>query len=252
MPAYSVFIHSSGTSPALWTHVPATVTAGTTPWFPPNLGYAPLAPVPRGLHLTADDDARHLAHLLPADATSVRIFGHSYGGLVALKLARLLTIPVESLFLLEPVLFGALTQVLAHHPEAAAEVASFADQTWFLNDEALGGTAQWLEMFVDYWNRPGSWARMPAAMQAAQLALGWKIYQEVRSVFYDPAPFAHWATTVPLTVAYGEKTTLAARAMALELLAVNPHARALVLPGVGHMAIAVKPQVVFAAMEAAL
>ncbi len=252
MPAYSIFIHSSGTGPSLWASVPAAITAGSSQWFPANLGYAPLPAVPRGVHLTADDDARHLARSLPVDATSARIFGHSYGGLVALKLARLLTIPVESLFLLEPVLFGALNRDLARHPEAAAEVHSFADQDWFLNNEALGGTAQWLEVFIDYWNRPGSWARMPPELQAAQVALGWKIYQEVRSVFYDAAPFASWQMAMPMTVAYGEKTTQAARAMALELLAVNPQAHALHLPGVGHMAIAVKPQVVFTAMMAAL
>ncbi len=250
MTAYSLFIHSTGTTRALWASVPPAVYAGTTPLFPANLGYAPLPPVPRGVAVTADDDARHLAQQIPADATSVRIFGHSYGGLVAMKLARLVTVPVESLFLLEPVLFGALGAVIDRHPDAAPEVQFFHDSPIFLND-AVGGTAPWLELFIDYWNRPGSWARMPAEMQAAQLAVGWKMYQEVRSVSLDPTPFAAWRLPMPLTLAYGEKTTASAKAMIAELAAANPHARQLLLPGVNHMAIAVKPGVVWTAMTAA-
>ncbi len=248
MPAYSVFIHSSGTGPALWAGVPASATAGSTPWFPANLGYPPLPPVAHGVHLNADDDARHLAATLPADATSLRLFGHSYGGLVALKLARLAPVPVESLFLLEPVLFGALQQVLDRHPAAVPEVNLLRQSPVFLND-TLGGTAPWMELFIDYWNRPGSWSRMPEAMQQAQLALGWKMYQEVRSVTLDQTPFSAWRTDVPLTLVWGERTTEAAKAMIRELALVNPQAQEIVLPGVGHMAIAVKPAVVFAAME---
>lgn len=251
MATYSVFIHSTGTTPALWAGVPAAIIGDSKPWFPPNLGYPPLPLVPRGVKLTADDDARHLAQTLPADATAVRIFGHSYGGLVALKLAKLLTIQVESLFLLEPVLFGALRRALDRFPETKAEVDNFTNTPMFLSD-VDGGTAPWLEMFIDYWNRPGSWARMPAEMQQIQLAYGWKMYQEVRSVYHDAGDFADWRMPMPLTIAWGEKTTLSAKAMAQALLAENPHARGLQMPGLNHMAIALKPQLVFAEMTAAL
>ena len=88
-------------------------------------------------------------------------------------------------------------------------------------------------------------------MQQIQLAYGWKMYQEVRSVYCDSADFADWRMPMPLTIAWGEKTTLSAKAMAHGLLAENPHARALHLPGLNHMAIALKPQLVFAAMLAA-
>jgi pimeloyl-ACP methyl ester carboxylesterase len=249
MAKYSLFIHSTGTTSALWANVPPELYAGTTPLFPANLGYPPNPPVPRGVTLNADDDARHLLAQIPADATALKVFGHSYGGLVAMKLARLATVPVESLVLLEPVLFGALGAVLDRHPEAVPEVENFHASPIFLND-AAGGTAPWLELFIDYWNRPGSWARMPAELQAAQLALGWKMYQEVRSVSLDATPFAEWQLPMPLTLLYGEKTTASAKAMVAELAAVNPHARVVMLPGVNHMAVAVKPAVVWAALAA--
>ena len=146
-------------------------------------------------------------------------------------------------------LVSASFPVLDRHPEAVPEVENFHASPIFLND-AAGGTAPWLELFIDYWNRPGSWARMPAELQAAQLALGWKMYQEVRSVSLDATPFAEWQLPMPLTLLYGEKTTASAKAMVAELAAVNPHARVVMLPGVNHMAVAVKPAVVWAALAA--
>lgn len=250
MATYSVFLHSTGTGPGLWRNVPPHALGASRPWHPANLGYPPLPALPRGQPVTADDDAAHLARTLPRDATALRLYAHSYGGLVALKLARMLTIPLESLFLVEPVLFGALRRELAHHPAAAREVEDFAAHPWFLHDDARGGTAAWLEVFIDYWNRPGSWSRLPPALREAQLALGWKMYQEVRSCFLDPADFAAWRVPMPLTLAVGERTTAAAKAMVAALAAVNPHARVVQLAGVGHMAIVQRPEVVFAAMTA--
>lgn len=249
MTCYSVFVHSTGTLPSLWSTVPAAILGDSKPWFPANLGYPPMPPVPRGTMLNADDDARHLLSTLPPDATSLRIYGHSYGGLVAMKLARLATIPVESLTLLEPVLFGALRQVLDRHPEVRGEVEYFNTSPVFLSDDH-GGKAEWLELFIDYWNRPGSWARMPEALQQGQLALGWKMYQEVRSVNFDLTPFENWHFDLPLTIAWGEKTTVSAKAMCEELLAVNPHARAVHIPGANHMAILLKPDAVYTALLA--
>lgn len=251
MTAYSLFVHSTGTGPALWQSVPASVYAGTTPLFLANLGYPPGPPLPRGVHVHARDDARHLLAQIPGDATSLRIFAHSYGGLVAMLVAREAKAPVQALVLVEPVVFGALHTDLARHPEARDEVEGFGRHTWFLED-AHGGHAAWLELFIDYWNRRGSWARMPEAMQAAQLALGWKMYQEVRSVFLDAGTFADWRMdpAVPLTLLCGDRTTQSAKAMVAGLAEVNPHATVRTLPGVGHMAIAVKPQVVWDALEA--
>ena len=249
MPAYSLFVHSTGTGPTLWRSVPEHAYAGTIPLFASNLGYPPQPPLPRGQQLTALDDARHLLTQIPADATSLRVFGHSYGGLVALRVSKLSHVPVESLFLVEPVLFGALVSALDEHPEARGEVEGLQSRTWFL-DDAHGGTAAWLEVFIDYWNRPGSWARMPPVMQEAQLTLGWKMYQEVRSVFLDAGSFSEWRLdpNVPLTLAVGDRTTASAKAMVAGLAAQNPHARVVELAGAGHMAIAVKPQLVWDAL----
>lgn len=248
MAKYTTFIHSTGMSPAMWDQVPAEIVGETGVWKPTNLGYPPLPTLQRGQVVTAEDDAAHLLKNLPQDATSLRIYAHSYGGLVALKLLQKLPIPVEHLTLIEPVLFGALNHDLAQFPQAETEVNYFAQHPWFVHDEIRGGTAEWLEVFIDYWNRPGSWARMPAEMQAQQILVGWKMYQEVRSCFLDPVPFDAWQLNVPLTLVVGERTTASAQAMVQGLAQVNPQARVLTVPGVGHMGVAMKPGVVWAAI----
>ena len=64
-----------------------------------------------------------------------------------------------------------------------AQARSFRYHPWFLTDLERGGSDDWLEMFVDYWNRPGSWRACPRRRKEETRALGWKMFQEVRSCF---------------------------------------------------------------------
>ena len=102
---------------------------------------------------------------------------------------------VASVFLFEPVLFGALARLSdagggsKEDEQAALQAQSFIAHPWFLHDEERGGRDEWLEMFVDYWNRPGAWSRMPEPMQEQSRLLGWKMFQEVRACFFDETSF---------------------------------------------------------------
>lgn len=239
----TLFLHSTGTTPALWSGMAAGVAPGMQGLAPANLGYAPNPPLRRGTPFTLDDELRHLTRALddaaPAD-TGVHLVAHSYGGLLALYLAKQLGPRVRSLFLYEPVLFGALLRELESgrsvDPSAAAEVRLFAEHPWFLTDEARMGTPEWLETFIDYWNRPGSWARMPEAARAQTEAWGWKMSQEVRAIFTDPRRFHEHAHPAPTTLLLGGRTTAASRATTLTLAATAfPHAARVELPKAGHM-----------------
>ena len=235
--AHSFFIHSTGAGPFLWASVPDDVTAGTTAHFPSNLGYPPNAAVPRGAKVTALDDVAHLHALLPDDGAPVHLYAHSYGGFVALELARRLGARVASLFLYEPVLFGALAATDDGDAAAIAQAREFLNHAWFLTDDARGGTDPWLEHFIDYWNKPGSWQRMPKELQDFSRLVGWKMFQEVRSVFFDNRRFDAFAFPgVKLTLGMGERSPVASREMARQLARVNPHATLFELSGTGHLA----------------
>ncbi len=242
-------IHSTGTSTGLW----ATYTADPLPAAgrlrPALLGYPPGPALTRGAVVRAADDARHLLAELPVDG-AVHVVAHSYGASVGLELVPLLGDRLASLFLYEPVLFGALARDEGSEPAAVAEARAFAEHPWFLVDDARGGGDEWLAHFIDYWNRPGSWQRMPAAAQAATRALGWKMYQEVRSCFFDVQAFGERPLArVPSTIVTGERSTAGARAMARAVVRESPWARLVELPGLGHMGPLTHPGPVHAAMN---
>lgn len=237
--ATALFIHSTGTFASMWRPYLDTIASDATPLTPDNLGYPPHPPLPRGATHTTQDDARHLlAHLDAHSALGpIDLYGHSYGGLVALRLLEHLGSRVRSLWLFEPVLFGALP-TLRPGSEAAERTLAMVQSGGFF-DDALGGTEPWLERFIDYWNRPGSWSRMPDALRDPIRQVGWKMYQEVRQGFFDltgsserPLPTLPATTTIVM----GERSPLEARAMCELLAASSPHSRLVDLEGVGHMA----------------
>lgn len=236
MAEIALFVHSTGTGPFMWTRLLTPRPEGLTPLTPSNRGYSLADMVPRGQPLSLADEVAHLRAQIPADTTALHLVGHSYGGLAALTLAMDKTLPLRSVWLYEPVLFGALRAEMPHLPDdAAADVQRLFDGAHSMLDDETGGLAPWLERFVDYWNQPGAWAAMSdKARQMAQL-VGWKMYQEVRAVATTAEPFAHYRLTVPLTLVRGACSPAPTREMVQRLAAANPHAEVEVLPGLGHM-----------------
>jgi pimeloyl-ACP methyl ester carboxylesterase len=235
--AVSLFLHSTGTGPFLWDGVPAEVTAGTTRLAPTNLGYPPHPPVTRGTRVTAQDDAENALSAIGPEVRAVDVYAHSYGGLVAIRLLPMLGARVRSLFLAEPVVFGALAHDADADADAAREARTFLAHPWFLDDDARAGSDEWLETFIDYWNRPGSWSRLPPDMQAYSRAASWKMVQEVRSCFHDVGSFDEVRLPdVPTTLVMGERSTPASRAMTKTQAARHPKATLVELPRAGHMA----------------
>ncbi len=239
MTGTSVFLHSTGTGPVMWDSAGESVLEGTKKLAPANLGYAPNPALARGTKVSAADDARAALEAigLAAPEGPIHLFAHSYGGYVALLLAPMLGARLRSMFLAEPVLFGALAAATdLDDPVASAESRAFLDNRWFLDDEERGGLAEWQEHFIDYWNRPGSWQRMPEPLRAHSLSVGWKMFQEVRSCFYEASSFdAHALPDVPVTVVRAERSPAASRAMAVEVAKRGRRTRVVELSGTGHM-----------------
>lgn len=238
----TVLIHSTGTAPFMWDSIPDALIAAATRLAPSNLGYPPHAAVPRGRAISLAEDVAHLVAQLPKEGP-LHLVAHSYGGLLALELFPLLGARVRSVFLWEPVMFGALQKDPAADPKALATLDAFLENPWFLTDTARGGTEAWLELFIDYWNRPGSWARLPELMREHNLQVGWKMFQEVRSVFFSSRTFeAHPLPKVPFTLAMGERSPLGSREIVKSLARRNPHVRVADVGGTGHMGPLTHPQ----------
>lgn len=238
MPDTVLFIHSTAAGPFMWVPYQGTVPAGMQTLAPVNRGYAPHDLFTIDQAFTVEDEATHLLGQLPPGVTGLHLVAHSYGALAGLTLAKRAGVPVKSMWLYEPVLFGSLRREFDRLPaDAAREVELLSGNEQSLLDPATAGTDAWIERFIDYWNGPGAWARMPDKIKAMARVVSAKMYTEVKMVSFDPGPFEHYAFDVPMTLVRGEATTAAARTMLDRLAQVNPHARVEVIPHAGHMGI---------------
>jgi pimeloyl-ACP methyl ester carboxylesterase len=246
-----MFIHSTGLGPFMWSKLLDGLPEGVAALTPANRGYSPTDLLARGMPFTLADEVAHLKAQIPSGTTGVHLVGHSYGGLVALTLAMDPAMPVRSLWLYEPVLFGSLhAEAETLEGEVARHVHEFSHDGEFLLNDDTGGNVAWLERFVDYWNQPGAWAAMGDKAKAMAQAVGWKMYQEVRTVWQQPQPFAHYRLSVPTTLVHGQNTQPPAADMVRRLAAVNPHAEVVALPGQGHMAVVGAPAAVWPSLQA--
>lgn len=229
------FIHSTGLGPFMWS--PYRTAAGSLPSLAPfNLGYEPGREVQAPQRAALADDVAHLATQLPQDAP-LHLVAHSWGATIALALARSRPQQVASLWLYEPVLFGALLNERASLDDPTrrdldAVVAGFEDVT-----DATGGGEDWLRRFTDYWNGEGAWAAMSDKARQAMRRVGWKMYQEVRSTFEDADDFDRFRVQVPVTLVVGARSQRPARAMSQQLAARLPSARLHHVPSLAHMSV---------------
>jgi pimeloyl-ACP methyl ester carboxylesterase len=238
----ALLIHSTAVLPSMWESIPAESVRGLTLIKPANLGYPPNPRLAHGTACTVADDVRHVLKHVPDDGSPVHVVAHSYGGLIALKLLPYLGSRVASVYLFEPVLFGALVNS-PHADSAGVEQArALGAHEWFARDPAHAGSEEWLELFIDYWNRPGSWARMPEGAKAFTRSVGWKMFQEALSVFDLSQHFEDYAVNARLTLVKAGRSPAAARAIVDELARVNPHATVTELADTGHMAPLTHPQ----------
>ena len=245
----ALFIHSTGTGPFMWAPFQSAVPEGIRVVAPVNRGYAPQDILPRGAAFSVNDEVQHLMAQLPADTSGLHLIAHSYGGFAALSLAKASALPIRSLWVYEPVMFGALRPMLSGlPPEVVTEVEALYGQGNAMLDPGMAGTDVWIERFIDYWNRPGTWQAMPDKAKQLTRAVSWKMFKEVWMISHEPEAFAHYTFDVPLTLVRGERTTAAAAAIVDQLAAVNPAAQVDTLEGTGHMGIITHPDKVAASL----
>jgi pimeloyl-ACP methyl ester carboxylesterase len=232
-----VLLHSGGMSGRQFGKLAALLESSYRVVAPDLIGSGGNPPWPDGQPFHFHQDVGAVVELIDAIAgpapAPVHLVGHSYGGLLALTLARLHPGRVRSLALYDPVVFG----VLQADGDTPADATGLADlPTAPLQDDAGGGGEAWFDAFVGYWNGPGAWAALPEKSRQAFLRVGRKVYLEVASLMADRTPASAYAgLQVPSLLMTGERTPVAARRVVARLASVLPRSRVEVIGGAGHM-----------------
>ncbi|HWA36620.1 MAG TPA: alpha/beta fold hydrolase [Burkholderiales bacterium] len=230
----AVLLHASASSSAQWRSL-AGALAGSREVAAPDLrGYGN---TPRwagvGPFRLADEAAPLLALLDRLDAP-VDLIGHSYGGAVALHLARTRPQAVRKLVLIEPVAF----HLLRDGDEAdAAGLKEFAGTAAAVRKAfAIGQQDEAGRIFIDYWNGEGAWSRLAPEKRAPVVAALPKLAQEIEAVLGDPAGARDMRRIhAPVLLLQGAETRLSARRVAQRLVRALPCVSHRVVPGAGHM-----------------
>lgn len=228
-----VLLHSGGMSGRQWRRLASRLSSSHRVVMPDLLGSGDNPLWPEEAPFEYPLDVAAVSELLDSVGAPAHLVGHSYGGLVALMLARARPEDVRSLTLYDPVAFGVL---YASEDQAGLGDLERAGRDPIFLDDSRGGSEAWLEAFVDYWNGPGSWRALPAPARASFLRVGKKVYLEVRSLLGDRTAAAAYASiAAPTLLLGGERSPVAAQRVIALLAAALPDARAQVIAGAGHM-----------------
>jgi len=224
-----LLLHGSVSSAAMWTPVIDALKPRFRTIAPDLIGYGRTDPWPDGHDFSLDDEARLILPLVKNEP--VHVVAHSYGGAVALQLARSGDVTLRSLTLIEPVAFYALRE--AGEPEAFAEAEALG--TTFIARMAAGETETAMRGFVDYWSSPGTWDAMDEATRAQMRRAAAKIVLDFQATFADPGPEPFRALRLPVRLIAGDKSPLSVRRIAAVLARCLPSATLQVIAGANHL-----------------
>jgi pimeloyl-ACP methyl ester carboxylesterase len=244
-----VCVHSSASSSSQWRTPMGSLSDRFRVVAMDLYGYGKSPAWPGEHVLRLDDEIALMAPILET-AGKFHLVGHSYGGLVALKLALNDASRIASLTLYEPTCFFLL---IANGPEdpASREIKTVRDETNRLVD--AGDLELAAQRFVEYWIGPGAWSKTPEAGRLAIAKGMGKVRFEWTTAFDKPLPSTNIsALAMPILLLTGSRSTAAARGVVRLLHGLLPQAKVVELPGLGHMGPVTHPEKVNAAIVAFL
>jgi pimeloyl-ACP methyl ester carboxylesterase len=226
-----LLLHGSVSSAAMWRPVINALKSRFRVLAPDLIGYGRTDAWPAGHDFSLDDEVALIAPLVTNEPEGIHVVAHSYGGAVALQLARSQRVVLRSLTLIEPVAFHALRD--AGEPQAWSEIEAF--RTTFLARIAAGETEAAMRAFVDYWSSPGTRDAMDEAARAQMRRAAGKIVLDFQAAFADPGPEPFRDIRFPVHVIAGDKSPLPAQRLAAVLAKRLPSATLQIVAGANHL-----------------
>ena len=234
-----LLLHSSGASHRQWRSLIAEIGQGWRILAPDQVGHGD-TPLPQQ-QVTLEDELSLLAALLQQVDGPVHVAGHSYGGALALELARRHPSRIAALAVYEPVMFRLLRD--SAQQDAWREIATLGQR--LVDLAASGDLGDAASVFLGYWIAPGAFEALPAALRAGVIASMAKVAGDFALMLQADAVDTDFSMlTMPVLLLSGSETTLAVRGVIAELRRLLPAPRHIDLAGATHMAPLQQPALV--------
>lgn len=204
-------------------------------------GYGETTPWPTTSPQSLYSQARLVMALCEGLGPSVHLVGHSFGGSVALKAARLLGPRIGSLILLEPNPFYLLKQ--DGRTQAFMESRTLRDHV-----KCFGSLGDWptvAERFADYWLGDGSWNTMPEKRRSAFADALLPNFHEWDAVMEEETTIEEWRNLTARTLVVSDTATRLPIREIVDIFAkACPHWTFHTIPEGGHMAPLTRPDLI--------
>ena len=176
----------------------------------------------------------------------VTLFGHSMGGLVALRTGAAAG-TVANIVVYEPVAFGVLDPLTEPDASALAWDRRVADT--LIANVAAGEREAGVAAFVEAWNEV-AWSAIPLALRMGLVAGADRLRDEVITVSRDTMQASAYAGLGScLTLLRGTRSPVAARLISERLLADIPGSRIEDIADAGHMGPVLRPDAIASAID---
>jgi pimeloyl-ACP methyl ester carboxylesterase len=224
-----LLLHGSASSSAMWTPVINALKARFRLIAPDLIGYGRTDAWPDEYVFGVDDELRLIEPLIEHLPGGAHVVAHSYGGVVALALARAGRVGIRSLTLIEPVAF----HMARSDAQAWAEVERFS--SGFGERMAKGEVDAAMRHFVDYWSNAGTWDAMEEGTRANMRRAAAKIMHEFHAASADQAVGALHSVSFSVRLIAGDLSPLPVRRIAALLAERLPNASLQVFAGANHL-----------------
>jgi pimeloyl-ACP methyl ester carboxylesterase len=179
-----ILLHSHGLSGGQWRKLtPHLVARGFRVLAVDFSGQGRSEPWPEPTPFSFTVDVERVGEIVRA-VEPVHLVGHSYGGFVALHVARALPGQVRSLTLFDPVAFHVLH---AEEDRDARAILAALDLSWKPEPDQRD---RWLRTFVDFWSGAGAWSTLREDVRDEFRRVAWVIREGVRTLMEDQTPVA--------------------------------------------------------------
>jgi pimeloyl-ACP methyl ester carboxylesterase len=230
-----VLLHCTGGSGAQWRRLAGMLDGRYRVVAPDLYGYGGTDHWAGRAPISLEDEAALIASLMERFEGPVHLVGHSFGGAVALRIARQWPQRIRTLTLIEPVAFHLLQEGDAVDAMALEEITGVIDtlSRALTRGDYWGGCGH----FVDYWGGQGAWASTPEPKRASLAQRLGKIVLDFWSTIHDPARVRDLSRcAVPTLVVRGGRSPHPVRRIARHIATAMPDARLAEVRAAGHMA----------------